>query len=160
MSLVVIREFHSLHAAAWSRDLELVQVLLEFEADVNSRSRSDWTPLHETSKGFYFLPHDVLRLLSDVARLLLERGADVNARSNDGSTLLHIAVKNRRVMVVCVLLEYGAHAGAKDKRGGTPFQIASAKRYDEILELLSEHAASIFALASAYDLPVCNILPW
>ena len=131
-----------LHSTVSYGDLEMIQVLLDYKADVNARDLSSWTPMHYLSQGF--LHPAWLRdapQLSDAARLLLERGVDPNARTNDGSTPLHKAVQCRTVDIVRMLLEHGANVGAEDDGGKTPLQIASARGYDEIVKLLSEHGA-------------------
>lgn len=83
---------------------------------------------------------------------MLENGADFIVESINGLTQLHVVVEHRRVEVVRVLLEHGAHAGMKGKKGRIAKLIASVKRYEEILELLSEHAKSTFALANTDNL--------
>jgi hypothetical protein len=134
-----------LHSAASYGDFEMVRVLLNYKADVNARSELGWTPIHYASLGFPFsaIPN-ICQSLPDVARLLLEHGADVNARvsGSDGSgrTPLHVTMVFNRAEVVRVLLEHSANVDAEDSEGRTPSQIASAKGYDEIMELLSEHA--------------------
>ena len=124
----------------------MVQVLLNYKADVNVRNDVSWTPIHLVSEGFRgsVIPN-IYQSLPDVARLLLEHGADVNAQvsgsDSSGRTPLHVTMVFNRAEVVRVLLEHGANVGAEDSNGRTPFQIASAKRYDEIMKLLSEHGA-------------------
>ena len=129
--------------AAWYGDLEMVQVLLDYNADTKARSSATWTPLHVVPQGFqsFGIHHHGHQMLADVARLLLEHGADVNALTGDGQTPLHVAANWRTVEVVRVLLEHGADVGAKDNEGRTPFQIASACGNKEIIELLSEKGA-------------------
>ena len=131
-----------LHSAVLYEDIEMVQILLKYKADVN-RSNGSSTPLHYASQGLQLeegCSIDSLSL-SKIARLLLEHGADVNARNYRRSTPLHIAVEDGRVEVVQVLLEYGADVGAEDENGRTALQVVSNKRRDEIVKLLSEHGA-------------------
>jgi hypothetical protein len=130
-----------LHSAAYFGDLQMVQVLLEYKANVNARNASGETPLHFLSNN----PNPGLNLqLQDVSRILLKHGADVNARRNDHFTPLHAAVLQGRVEVVRVLLEHGASVYVVDEEGRTPFQVASweGPRYSDIIKLLSEHGAS------------------
>jgi hypothetical protein len=130
-------------SAAYNGDLEMVQVLLKYKADINARNSRGRTPLHFASKGDTWKDPYIAPLLPKVARLLLEHGADVNARANDQSTPLHRAVQFGRVEVVQVLLQHGADVEAKDDNGGTASQaeVVSNKNRDEIMKLLSEHPA-------------------
>ena len=130
-----------LRLAAWYGDLEMVQLLLDYEADPNIGDEDNWTPIHSLPQGSQFfgiLDHGP-QMLGDIARLLLEHGADINARTNRGMPPLHIAAEWKTVEVVRVLLEHGANAGGEGREGRTPFQIASANGDNEIMKLLSEH---------------------
>ena len=79
-------EMTPLLSAAYNGDFEVVQVLLKYKADINSRNTHGKTALHLASKGDTRTdpkdPH-IASSLSKVARLLLEHGADVNDRAND-----------------------------------------------------------------------------
>ena len=129
-----------LHSAAYYGDVEVVQELLDLDADVNARDKRGGTPLFDACSGHsdYDKVPNYPQSLANVARLLLERGADINARDEDGQTALHIV---RRIEVIPVLLEHGANVGAEDKQGRNPFSLAREKGYDEIMKLLSEHGA-------------------
>ena len=129
-----------LHSAAYYGHLRMVQVLLEYKADVSALRSTGQTALHYLSmedlggrRQFSQLPK--------VSQLLLEHGADINARSDDHSTPLHIAARHGRVDVVRVLLEHGASVGAKDGTGRTPLQLASVYKHSDTIKLLSEHGA-------------------
>ena len=133
----------TLHSAAWYGDFEMVQVLLDYKADVNSRSDYNWTPLHETSEGYS--DSQYIHRLPDVARLLLEHSADVNALDGYNTTPLHLAAKNGRVGVVRVLLEHGANVGAEDNEGKTPLHTAAEFMAAEVVRVLFEHGANVGA---------------
>jgi len=139
-----------LNSAAWYGDLEMVQVLLDYKADVNARSDYSWTALHEASEGCDFAPSNIPRF-PDVARLLLEHGADLNVLDSYSLTPLHVAARNGRVGVVRVLLEHGAGAGLEDKSGKTPLHAAAdgrGRKGDEradVASVLLEHGANIDA---------------
>jgi hypothetical protein len=130
-----------LHSAACYGDVEMVQVLLNLEADVNSRNDSGETALNFiyngpwSSGGVPKCPQSS----ANVARLLLDRGADINARNDEGQTPLHTATDPELIEVIRVLLERGANVGAEDKQGRTPFSLAKEYGYEEIMKLLSEH---------------------
>ena len=140
-----------LQSAAGYGDLEMVQVLLEYKADANTRTFGNHSPLHMVPLGFQFLhiPHHGPQMLADIARLLLERAADVNARSDEDSTPLHVAAECRNVAEVArVLLKHGANVGAVDHQGTTPLHAVAGASFGrggdlEVLRMLLEHGANV-----------------
>jgi len=129
-----------LHSVAWYGDVEMVQVLLNLEADVNIGNNGGMSPLNNLSLD-PISGTDHRQSLANVARILLDHGADVNARNDPGRTPLHTTTKAGFIEVVRVLLEHGADVGAEDEDGRTPFSLAKECGYDEIMKLLSEHGA-------------------
>jgi len=118
-----------LHSVAYKADCEIIQVLLDCNAEINARSYDNQTPLHMAS----FSTPDNFKAV----RLLLENGADLNAQRNDGSTPLHVASFKGSIEVARLLLKYGADVEVVDEAGRTAFQIASEEGRDEIMKLLS-----------------------
>jgi ankyrin repeat protein len=133
-----------LHSAAYFEKFEVVQKLIEYDADIDARDKDGWTPLYWASRGFHFKHGSVLRLL-------LERGADVNGRDDAGYTPLHRASENGALEVVRVLLEHGADVEAVNGDGRSVLQVVGKTKYrnlevdqgrcDEIRRLLVEHGA-------------------
>jgi ankyrin repeat protein len=115
----------SLHSAAYFENLEVVQKLIEYDADINARDEDGWTPLCWASRGYYFKDGSVLRLL-------LEHGADINARATDGFTPLHRASGNGAVEVVRLLLEHGADVEAASVDGKTTLQVVGRTPYQKV----------------------------
>jgi ankyrin repeat protein len=76
----------------------VVQVLLEYGADVSGEDGTGRTPLHEAAKR----GHAEVTL---PARLLLAHGADVSARDHAGFTPLHYASSRDNETVVQMLLD-------------------------------------------------------
>ena len=121
--------------AAIRADAAIVQVLLEYGAEVNFRGRKGGTPLLKAAS----------RGATDTERFLPERRAHVHSRDIDGRTSLLGAVKGRYTegdhrKVVRLLLENGADINAKDFYGRTALIIAS-REYDDkpgIVEVLLE----------------------
>jgi hypothetical protein len=123
-----------LHSAAYYGNLEVVQKLIEYDADISAEDANGWTPLNNASESTLIKNHSVLRLL-------LERGADVNTRAKNGSTPLYRASSYGALEVVPVLLEHGADVNAVDNHGRTALQVATGNQKDEIMKLLLEHKA-------------------
>ncbi|KAF8495948.1 hypothetical protein F5888DRAFT_512217 [Russula emetica] len=132
-----------LHSAAYHEKFEVVQKLIEYNADIDVGDEDEWTPLSWASRGHYYKDGSVLRLL-------LERGADVNARADDdGFTPLHRASGHGALEVVRLLLEHGADVEAVNNDGKTALQVVGKTPYwdvdqgrcDEITRLLVEHGA-------------------
>jgi len=123
-----------LYSAAYYGDLEMVQVLLGYKADVHSRNELGSTPLIAAS---YRAHPQTLHVI----RLLLEDGANPNVWAHDGTTPLHAASGSGSLEVVRLLLEYGADVESENNEGRTPFQVASRGGRDEVTKLLLDHGA-------------------
>ena len=119
--------------------LEAVQVLIEYDVDINSQLDNGETPLYSV---FTHGRSGSEEQMTDIARRLLEHGADPNIRKKDHSTtMLHRASSCGWLEAMRLLLSYGARVDEKDRDGMTPFQVAASKRYDEITKLLLEYGA-------------------
>jgi hypothetical protein len=125
-----------LHSATRRGDSAIIQVLLDFNLDINAKSLNDETPLH-LALNYQDQPLDH----SETVQLLLEYGADSNARTSDGFTPLHLASSEGTVEDLRMLLKFGADIEAVDKNGKTAYQIASENGRDEIAKFLLAYGA-------------------
>ena len=170
-----------LHLVSRNRHLELVQVLLDYGANVNVTNSQGQTPLHQAllftlwincfSKRNETVVADQVAA-SAVALLLVERGAKVNLRDKDHQTPLHLASYGLLPELVLSLLEHGADVHAKTCQGETPFHKVSDTMYCcrglhdvQVARLLVEHGANVntqlehkgqqtpLHLASSCDIP-------
>jgi ankyrin repeat protein len=125
-----------LHSAAYYGDLEMVQKLIEYGADIDARDELGQTPLYGLSEGIHLKDPGVVQLL-------LHHGTDVNARAKDGSTPLHRAASWGAIDVARMLLEHGADVEAKDDRNTTPLYCGRARQHNDIdmTKLLLEYGA-------------------
>ena len=156
-----------LHFAAENGLVEVAHILLEYNAEVNSRNHHGSTPLllaseHGHTEVVQFLAdhnadvhvHDAdgdtplhcaaLRGQIEVARILLERNVEVNSRNHTGLTSLHQASVGQRkgaAGVVRLLLDHGADVQVCSLSGKTASEIARGPEQQEIIRLLSQHAA-------------------
>ncbi|KAI9432788.1 hypothetical protein H4582DRAFT_2102105 [Lactarius indigo] len=156
-----------LYWAAACGNIEVARILLEHNAEVNTRVVDGSTPLMAASLyGYtdvvqYLLDHNADADIRDdegntalhfaaqfgqleVCRTLLERNVEVNPQDNEGSTPLHRASQGwtrEQLDVVQLLLDHGADVQLRNCRGKTPSEVSSGPDRQEIMRLLSWHAA-------------------
>ena len=151
----------ALHAAAYCRQDEVFDYLIEKGANVNARNRYDDTPL------LYAAQREQVRMM----QVLLEKGAEVNtlneqeqsplfiavrsgsiemfdllvkhgADINYGKGLLHRAVIKERLDLVQKLINDQTDLDALNERGNTPLAIALRQGSEKIMEYLIYKGAS------------------
>ena len=156
-----------LHLALSNDHIEISRILLEYNAEVNSSNHHGSTPLLLASQ---YGPPDLVQLLLDnnadldlrdsdgdtplhcaaiggqpeVAQLLLRLKVDINSRNEKGSTPLHLAsagLGEGNPDVVRLLLDHSADTQARNLSGETASEVARGQQRQEIIQLLSEHAA-------------------
>lgn len=108
-------DFTALYRASMVGELDIMDVLLDYGADVNVRTRFGSTPLHRASR----------KKTPEVAQLLLKRGADITLANDLGLTCLHHAVLRSRVDTIKFLLEAGADPWRRNVWGVTPKELLS-----------------------------------
>ena len=125
-----------LHSAVKSGSVEMVETMLRYGADVNSRDR-EGTPLH-IAVDFGIL---------EQVRYLLKNDADVTARGPMGATPLYLAVENEEISKA--LLDSKSEVKALGGVWGTPLNAATNQVYHrtngapDIFDLLFEHGALV-----------------
>lgn len=118
---------------------KILNLLLNYSADVNTCDSNDWSPLHyAASRG------DQNSLL-----LLLHAGADINATNIDKNNPLHISCLYGYSNCAKALIYFSEHMkiklalNAQNKHGDTPIHIASKWGFLEIVSALLENGARI-----------------
>ncbi|KAH8980600.1 ankyrin repeat-containing domain protein [Lactarius hatsudake] len=122
-----------LHRTSPSRRVDVVQLLLEHNADVNCPDQASVTPLHAAST----------RGKLEISRLLVKRGANVNCRDDKGRTPLRSVSYHGHLDVAQLLIDSGADVDACDYRSWTPLHAASWQGRVNIVELLIQHGADV-----------------
>jgi len=109
--------------------LEIIELLLQAGADINSKTHIGETPLMvaftESNR--------------EIFDFLLEKGADANMQDSFGETLLHRLAEGSRndaLEMIELLLAKGADANIKNRIGDNPYNVASKKNKKEIIALL------------------------
>ncbi|XP_047308913.1 protein VAPYRIN-like [Impatiens glandulifera] len=149
-----------LHLAISQSRPDLVQLILEFGSNPNSRSRAGLSPLEAAATFGEGLIAELLLAKkastepsgssgwgpihlaaaaghTDVLRLLLVKGAVVDAVTNEYSTALHLAVSGRRRDCVRLLLANGARTDIRNSGDGdTALHIAAVSGDEHIVKML------------------------
>jgi len=122
-----------LQRACYHDNFEIVRALLNYGANVATKSQEGWTPLHSACNWNSYR----------CVRLLLENGADVNAQSKGGLTPLHLACSSGRSKetMIMLLTEPGIKIDIQSKIGETAYQIA--RRNGRLAYLFDIHRQSL-----------------
>lgn len=119
-----------LFSAACQGNQELVKLLLDLGAEVNTKScnTSPWTKM------------TVLHIASvqghaRIVALLLAKGAEIGMRTMEGNTPLHIAAFQGHSEVVALLLRHGALMLERNPEGFTPYELAILSKSNATIDL-------------------------
>ncbi len=127
-----------LHTAAYKGRLDLVVLLLERGADVESRDHQGQTAIYVASSRGHI----------EVVRSLIERGADVNAECNGNfvgakrTPLLQVVSGNGSLEIARALLEHGADVNYQDACGVSGLCMALHHPSTDFAQLLLDHGAN------------------
>ena len=126
-----------LHLASQYDLWDVVMLLVERGADVDSQDNNNMTPL--------LCAIESGRNLS-AAQLLLDCRASIDLRDKNGQTPLHFALRSSLPDVVALLLKFGAEVDSRDNNNITPLlctTITQDFKSDGASQLLLEHGASV-----------------
>jgi ankyrin repeat protein len=157
-----------LHCAAQRGNDAMVELLLDYGADINAQTAKGDTALHlatikghrktmkillardvdttKTNEVGHTALHMAIGTVSDEATipLLVKSKVDVNAlNSKTGDTGLHLAVQFKRPRILLFLLNKKAIINSFNKKGLTPLQLAAKLNNCEALTLLLEREANV-----------------
>jgi ankyrin repeat protein len=111
-------------AAFWAKP-ERLRALLSRGANINVRSRNDYTPLMFAS----------VYNCADAVKFLLETGADVNAQNARGDTALDLAVETMDLEVIGALHE----GGALERKNTRAEEAEEERKISKLAQRLLEH---------------------
>ncbi|CAK64069.1 unnamed protein product (macronuclear) [Paramecium tetraurelia] len=119
-----------LHFACQQNNLEIVQFLLNKEANPKSLSLDKKSPLHIAS----------IKNNSEICELLINYGANLDEQDSDLNTPLHIASKYGNEKVCQILLEKNGNHESKNNQSLTPIELASDIN---IIEVFNRYGISL-----------------
>ncbi|KAI9767073.1 MAG: hypothetical protein M1839_004630 [Geoglossum umbratile] len=130
-----------LHHAVRQGDWRMTSLLLDLDADIESKHKEGLTPLLVAAQ----------RTNAPVTLMLLDRRADVGARGQQGWTALHYAVHSGSDDVVRAILnlQYEADIDAVCSAGKTALHYTAELGKRDRAEILLDHGANVYAEDSA-----------
>jgi uncharacterized protein len=126
-----VRDLTPLMIAAGAGNKDVVNVLLENNADVATKGDNGKTALTIALRKSN-LP---------IADVLIGKGADINAKDDKGVTPLMWASYEGRLETVKFVIDKKAEINASNIRGKTALNYAKEKNFKEIIKLLTEAGA-------------------
>ncbi len=118
---------------------EIVNILLDLDANVNASNRYKITPIKAAIKRGY----------AEIIKALLNKGTNVNTRDNCKSTPLLLAIecsnlnKNDKKEIVNILLNFGANVNSSNCYKTTPLNAAILRGYVDIIKTLLSKGANV-----------------
>ncbi|PYH92575.1 ankyrin, partial [Aspergillus ellipticus CBS 707.79] len=130
----------ALHLASQFGNREIVKLLLNSGACIDSKTRFGWTLLHSAA---FKNRHGVVLLLLQFSQHI------INVRAENRGTSLHLAAQVGHKRIVQLLVEKGADVRAKTKYGDTPAHLASWYSHSKAI-------GELLALGMNYDWDTTN----
>lgn len=154
-----------LYYAAKIGSLDIVKLLIDKNAFVNTPDEEERTPLYWASwNGFYGIVEYLInsganvnqcnrkrksplycaskRGCLNIVKLLLNNGAEINKSTLNNKSSLYRAVKRGHFKICEVLIKNGANVNKTDCEGSTPLYWAAKREHIDILNILLEKNAS------------------
>lgn len=117
----------ALQWAAQQGKTESIKLLLEYDADVNTKNNKGITPLMSAC---------LVNASKENVGLLLNAGAVINEQNKKGETALFLAAYYGHEDIVEFLLAKGADKNLQDKKGFTAYTIAEKNKKYNVLNIL------------------------
>ncbi|KAF7356357.1 ANK-REP-REGION domain-containing protein [Mycena venus] len=134
----------ALHAAVTKGHTEIVHILVEKGADINTAGREWGSLLHSAA----YLGH------TEIVSILIEKGAKVNAAGGPYGSVLHTAVGKGHTEIVRILIESGADINTARREWGRSLHTAAYLGHTKIVCLFFENGADVNAAGGCYGSPL------
>ena len=131
----------ALHYAVNMNLKDIVELLIQHGADINTKDQWGTTPLFWSVNNLYF--YESLVDVIDIMNLLIANGADVNSKTEQGWPNIFFAADAGKTEAVKLLLEAGADISFKDDAGQTALHVAAQNGHTDVVELLLDKGADI-----------------
>ena len=131
-------------------DFAEINRLINEGADINTKSKKGFTPLHYAAKEGE----------TEFANTLIKAGADIDAKTNKGWTALHLSAGQGQIEIALALIKAGAGVNAKSNNGETPLHDAAYRGYTQIAPALIKAGADIDAKDNYGDTPLHVAVVW
>ncbi len=126
--------YNSLHYAARNRrDTNILNELLAYGCDINSKTSHGSTAIHIAAQG------DSVQTI----KFLESHGAKIDAVDDNGNSALHHAAFKNSTEALDTLLDFGLNKDGVNQEGETPLHMAIKRQYVEAMRLLLIRHAKI-----------------
>lgn len=140
-----------LTSACWKGHRNVVKLLLEFNSNIEHRTKDGCTPLMLAAREGHI----------SVAELLLMSQAQVNVPSGSENNIpLTLACWKGHGEVVKLLLEYGSDIEHRNKAGCTPLMLAAREGHLKTTRLLLTHNAQVNVPSGSNDDTPLTLACW
>ena len=126
-----IKDIALLQTSRCSSNLKIVQLLIEFGADVNYKNRNKETALIWAS----------FKDRLEISLMLLQKGSDVNHEDKWGDTALLCATNHNNLKIVQLLMKFNANVNHVNRYGITIFDVIFESNNLKIGQLLPKFGA-------------------
>jgi ankyrin repeat protein len=131
----------ALHKASRRGDIDIIRIILNHGADVDTQDDGGSTPLHLVISSAPFWDKE------QAVGVLLEHGANINLRNHEGQTALHEAIRCSSIITMHLILKHSPDVNALDNNSSTPLHLAISDVHfwdvEEAVGLLLERGANI-----------------
>lgn len=115
--------------------VNLINVLLDFKANINIKDVNGKTPLRLA----------VTMNKENIAKLLIDRGANVNAKDKFQESIIQAALSRNNYNIIKLLIDKGADVFVKDRYNKTTLMLAAIQGNENIARVLIEKGVDINA---------------